>query len=60
MKVTHYSVKEYRPWTAPGRMTARLKHETLCGTVCDRTKGTTAIERVTCVNCTRKLKQRTA
>lgn len=56
MKRTHYSVGTKRAFSA--HRLGRLKHETLCGVTCDRTKGTTNQDLVTCRDCFAKLATR--
>lgn len=56
MKRTHFSREIYdQSWNRHilGRRT-RVKHTTMCGTVCDHTKATTDWTKVTCRPCLKR------
>lgn len=55
MKRTHLSVGVYdQSWRHRNMGPIREKHNTACGTICDKTKATTEPAKVTCQLCRRK------
>ena len=54
MKKMHYEIGPF-----DSRFSRRPKKRTLCGAVCDTTKGTTDIPRVTCAMCRKRLAYKT-